>query len=102
MGLRGHYGRRSEGRSAGLRSVHVPRRQDRGEGLVAQEPHRRMTDSTTACACHGPLGIAPTIVSDDVLEKIKGVSIPTISGILRRLGHRNTFLAGLVPRTPIQ
>ena len=61
-----------------------------------------MTDPTTACACHATLGIAATAVPDDVLEKLKGVSIPTISGILRRLGHRNTFLAGLAPRTPIQ
>jgi hypothetical protein len=61
-----------------------------------------MTPSPTACACHGALGIAATAVPDDVLEKLRGVSIPTISGILRRLGHRNTFLVGLAPRTPIQ
>ena len=57
---------------------------------------------TIACACHSALGVAPTAVPDDVLDKLRGVSIPTISGILRRLGHRNTFLAGLAPRTPIQ
>jgi regulator of RNase E activity RraA len=58
-----------------------------------------MTDPTTACGCHTTLGVAPTAVSDDVFRKLAGVSIPTISGILRRLGHRNTYLAGLVPRT---
>jgi regulator of RNase E activity RraA len=61
-----------------------------------------MTDSTTACACHGTLGITPTAVPDDVLEKLRGVSIPTISGVLRRLGYRNTFLSGLAPRTSNQ
>jgi len=57
---------------------------------------------TIACSCHSTLGVAPTAVPDDVLDKLKGVSIPTISGILRRLGHGNTYLAGLMPRTPIQ
>jgi 5-oxopent-3-ene-1,2,5-tricarboxylate decarboxylase/2-hydroxyhepta-2,4-diene-1,7-dioate isomerase len=57
---------------------------------------------TVACACHGALGVGSTSVPDDVLDKLRGVSIPTISGILRRLGHSNTFLAGLVPRTPMQ
>ncbi len=57
---------------------------------------------TAACSCHGALGVGPTAVPDDDLEKLRGVSIPTISGILRRLGHRNTFLVGLVPRTTLQ
>ena len=61
-----------------------------------------MTPPAPACACHDALGIAPTAVPADVLDKLGGVSIPTISGILRRLGHRNTYLAGLAPRTPIQ
>lgn len=60
-----------------------------------------MTTPTNACACHGDLGIARIAVPDDVLEKLKGVSIPTLSGILRRLGYRNTFLSGLAPRTSI-
>jgi regulator of RNase E activity RraA len=37
-----------------------------------------------------------------VLEKLKGVSIPTISLVLRRLGYGNTFLSGVVPRTAAQ
>jgi 5-oxopent-3-ene-1,2,5-tricarboxylate decarboxylase/2-hydroxyhepta-2,4-diene-1,7-dioate isomerase len=37
-----------------------------------------------------------------VLEKLKGVSIPTLSLILRRLGYGNAFLSGVVPRTPEQ
>ena len=57
---------------------------------------------TTACSCHGALGVAPTAVPDHVLDKLGGVSIPTISGILRRLGHGNTYLGGLAPRTSIQ
>jgi len=57
---------------------------------------------TSACACHGALGVGSTSIPDDVLDKLRGVSIPTISGILRRLGHSNTFLAGVVPRTSIQ
>lgn len=61
-----------------------------------------MTPPATACACHGTLGVAPTAVPDDVLERLRAVSVPTISGILRRLGHRNTFLDGLAPRTSIQ
>ena len=61
-----------------------------------------MTVSTKACACHGDLGIATTKVPDDVLQKLVGVSIPSISGILRRLGYPNTFLAGLGPRTSNQ
>src|SRR5207344_1130204 len=39
---------------------------------------------------------------DGVLERLKGVSTPTISLVLRRLGYRNAFLSGLMPRTPIQ
>jgi regulator of RNase E activity RraA len=61
-----------------------------------------MSSSTGACACHSNLGISLTIVPDDVIEKLKGVSVPTISGILRRLGYRNTFLRGVVPRTQLQ
>ncbi len=61
-----------------------------------------MTSSTSACACHDNLGIEPTAVADDVLNRLKGASIPTISLILRRLGHRNTFLSGLAPRTALQ
>jgi regulator of RNase E activity RraA len=55
-----------------------------------------------SCACHGNLGIDRTAVADTVLERLKGVSVPTISGILRRLGYRHTFLAGLTPRTSAQ
>ena len=61
-----------------------------------------MTPITSACACHGDLGIAPIDIADGVIDALKGVSIPTISLILRRLGHRSTFLSGLVPRTPVQ
>jgi 5-oxopent-3-ene-1,2,5-tricarboxylate decarboxylase/2-hydroxyhepta-2,4-diene-1,7-dioate isomerase len=61
-----------------------------------------MTITPNACACHGHLGIEPTAVPDAILEKLKGVSIPTISLILRRLGYGSTFLSGLVPRTPRQ
>jgi hypothetical protein len=46
------------------------------------------------CACHTNLGIAPVAVSDEALEKITDVSIPTISLILRRMGFGNTFLSG--------
>lgn len=61
-----------------------------------------MTSTTDACACHGHLGVEPTAVPDDVLEQLKGVSIPTISLVLRRLGYRNAFLSGLTPRTSLQ
>jgi 5-oxopent-3-ene-1,2,5-tricarboxylate decarboxylase/2-hydroxyhepta-2,4-diene-1,7-dioate isomerase len=61
-----------------------------------------MTRSDTACACHDDLGITRTAVSDDVIAVLRGVSIPSISGILRRLGYPNTFLSGLVPRTSAQ
>jgi 5-oxopent-3-ene-1,2,5-tricarboxylate decarboxylase / 2-hydroxyhepta-2,4-diene-1,7-dioate isomerase len=61
-----------------------------------------MTSPSSACACHNNLGIEPTFVPADVIEKLKGVSIPTISGILRRLGYHNTFLKGLVPRAQVQ
>jgi len=61
-----------------------------------------MTSSAKACACHDDLGSTRVTVPDGVLQTLKGVSIPTISGILRRLGYPNTFLAGLVPRTSAQ
>src|SRR5262245_63264300 len=61
-----------------------------------------MSNAGSACACHTCLGIAPVAVSDEVLEKLKSVSIPTISGILRRLGYGNTFLPSLIPRTSVQ
>jgi len=61
-----------------------------------------MTSSAKACACHDHLGSARATVPDDVLETLAGVSIPTISGILRRLGYPNTYLARLVPRTSKQ
>jgi regulator of RNase E activity RraA len=57
---------------------------------------------TTACSCHGHLGIEPTAVADDVLERLRDVSIPTVSIVLRRLGYASTFLSGVVPRTPAQ
>ena len=41
-------------------------------------------------------------MSDDVLAKLKSVSIPTISQILRRRGVGNAFLSGVAPRTPLQ
>src|ERR1051326_5870773 len=40
MGLQGHDARRQEGRGPGLRRVHVPRRQDRGEVLVPEVAER--------------------------------------------------------------
>lgn len=61
-----------------------------------------MTSTTNACACHSNLGIESTTVPDDVLNKLRGVSTPTISLVLRNLGYRNTFLSGLAPRTPVQ
>jgi regulator of RNase E activity RraA len=57
---------------------------------------------TDACACHDHLGVKPVAVSDEVLGQLRGVSTPTISLVLRRLGYRNTFLSGLIPRTPVQ
>ena len=57
---------------------------------------------TNACACHDRLGTERASVADDVLATLKGVSVPTISGILRRLGFRNTYLTGVVPRTSAQ
>jgi regulator of RNase E activity RraA len=56
----------------------------------------------TSCGCHTNLGIERTDVPASVLDALKGVSIPSISGILRRLGHRNTYLSGIVPRTLLQ
>ena len=61
-----------------------------------------MPSAANGCACHDNLGIARVKVSDEVLAKLKDVSIPTISGILRRLGYPNTFLSGVTPRTPSQ
>src|SRR5262245_63066427 len=61
-----------------------------------------MPSRVVVCACHDHLGSARTDVPDDVLRTLKDVSIPSISGILRRLGYPNTFLAGLVPRTSAQ
>jgi 5-oxopent-3-ene-1,2,5-tricarboxylate decarboxylase/2-hydroxyhepta-2,4-diene-1,7-dioate isomerase len=61
-----------------------------------------MSKHDTSCACHDDLGITRTAVGDDVIAALRGVSIPTISGILRRLGYPNTFLSGLVPRTSAQ
>ena len=58
--------------------------------------------SNSSCACHDSLGIEPKPAADAVLETLKEVSIPTLSGILRRLGYRTTFLSGVVPRTPEQ
>src|SRR5207247_2179542 len=55
-----------------------------------------------ACACHSRLGFERVAVSDDVLAKLKSVSIPTISQILRRRGVGNAFLSGVAPRTPLQ
>ena len=61
-----------------------------------------MTTTTGTCVCHGHLGISPIAVPDAVLETLKGVSIPTIGMVLRRLGYGNAFLSGLVPRTSMQ
>src|SRR5262245_7975643 len=61
-----------------------------------------MASTADSCAGHDPLGIKPTAVPDEVLKQLRGVSTPTISLILRRLGFRNAFLSGLLPRTPIQ
>ena len=61
-----------------------------------------MTTTVNGCACHGNLGIEPTKVSDLVLETLKGISIPTISMILRRLGYSGMFLSGVAPRTSMQ
>jgi hypothetical protein len=36
-----------------------------------------MSRAANACACHTNLGIAPVAVSDEALEKIMDVSIPT-------------------------
>ena len=61
-----------------------------------------MTSSAKACACHDDLGSTRAAVPDDVLRALGAVSIPTISGILRRLGYPNTYLSRLVPRTSKQ
>ena len=61
-----------------------------------------MTTSAKACACHDHLGSTRATVPDGVLETLASVSIPTISGILRRLGYPNTYLARVVPRTSEQ
>ena len=61
-----------------------------------------MSQHETSCACHGDLGIKRTAVGDDAIAALRGVSIPTISGTLRRLGYPSTFLSGLVPRTSAQ
>ena len=61
-----------------------------------------MTTATNACACHGTLGIGPTAVSDLVLQTLKGISIPTISMVLQRLGYSGMFLSGVTPRTPLR
>jgi 5-oxopent-3-ene-1,2,5-tricarboxylate decarboxylase / 2-hydroxyhepta-2,4-diene-1,7-dioate isomerase len=61
-----------------------------------------MTSTANACACHNNLGIEPTAVPNDVLEQLKGISIPTISQVLKTLGYRNAFLSGLAPRTQVQ
>lgn len=54
------------------------------------------------CACHNNLGIEPAAVPDAILEKLRSVSIPTISMVLARLGYSNTFLSGLAPRTSMR
>jgi 5-oxopent-3-ene-1,2,5-tricarboxylate decarboxylase / 2-hydroxyhepta-2,4-diene-1,7-dioate isomerase len=61
-----------------------------------------MTTTVNGCACHGNLGIGPTKVSDLVLETLKGISIPTISMVLRRLGYSGMFLSGVAPRTSMR
>lgn len=61
-----------------------------------------MTSTASACACHNNLGIEPTAVPDEILQKLAAVSIPTISLVLRRLGFNNAFLSGLTPRTRAQ
>ena len=61
-----------------------------------------MASAAETCTCHGNFGIEPTPVPDDVLERLKRVSTPTISLVLRRLGYRNAFLSGVAPRTPLQ
>ncbi len=61
-----------------------------------------MITTTNGCACHGTLGIGPTAVSDAVLQTLKGISIPTISMTLRRLGYSPLFLSGVAPRTSMQ
>src|SRR5439155_3588839 len=71
---------------------------ERGPLLRAHD----MTTGTDGCACHDDLGVKPVAVADELLKKLTGISVPTISGILRRLGYRNTFLAGLSPRTSAQ
>ena len=59
-------------------------------------------DVTEACGCHSRLGIERVTVSDDVLAKLRSVSIPTLSQILKRRGYGNAFLSGVAPRTPQQ
>jgi regulator of RNase E activity RraA len=54
------------------------------------------------CACHDDLGAPRAAVPDAVLDRLKGISIPTLTMILRRLGYPNVFLTGVVPRTPWQ
>ena len=61
-----------------------------------------MATNVNGCACHGHLGIERTKVPDSVLETLKGISIPTISMVLRRLGYSGMFLSGVTPRTAMQ
>jgi regulator of RNase E activity RraA len=48
------------------------------------------------------LGMPTVEVPEEVIEKLKKVSVTTIGGILGRNGIANTFLEGLVPRTSLQ
>jgi regulator of RNase E activity RraA len=48
------------------------------------------------------LGMPTVEVPDEVLAKLKKISVTTLGGTLIRLGIANTFLEGLVPRTSNQ
>jgi 5-oxopent-3-ene-1,2,5-tricarboxylate decarboxylase/2-hydroxyhepta-2,4-diene-1,7-dioate isomerase len=61
-----------------------------------------MTTRAHDCTCHGDLGIKTTAVTGAVLEQLKGISIPTISMVLRRLGYSGMFLSGVAPRTSLR
>ena len=44
-------------------------------------------------------GSAPTPVADETLEKLKKVSVTTITGVLARLGISNCYMQNVPPRT---
>lgn len=48
---------------------------------------------------HDYFGVEATPVSDETLEKLKKVSVTTITGVLARLGISNAYMQNVSPRT---